>query len=268
MRPRPLLALALFAATAFCQTEAPKSGKAAPEAKTQEELDAYVAATGVKDMAEAETAAQEFAKKFPDSDLRASAYAGLMQRYQQADKTAKVIEMGRATLALDKDHLFALVLTANALAESTSETATDRETKFTEASGYAENAIKTMDANFVAGEMAPEQVAKIKAVLLATAHSALGLIAKKREDWAQSEAHYKESIAANLEVSNPATWMYLAIAQDHQKKYNDALDSINKSIAAADAQNNSAIAAAARTYKQRLTQLAVPTSKKKTTRKK
>lgn len=268
MRPKLLLALALFAATAFCQTEPPKSGKAAPEAKTQEESDAFVAATAVKDMAAAETAVQDFAKKYPESDLRASAYASLMQRYLQMDKPANVIEMGRATLALDKDHLFALVLTANALAESTSETAADREAKFTEASGYAESAIKTMDANFVAGDMSAELVTKIKAALLATAHGALGLIAKKREDWAQSEAHYQESIAANPEASNPATWMYLAIAQDHQKKYNDALNSINKSIAAADAQNNSAIAAAARTYRQRLVQLAVPTAKRKTTKKK
>jgi len=57
--------------------------------------------------------------------------------------------------------------------------------------------------------------------------------------------------------------MRLAIAQDHLSKFNDALDTINRAIAAADAQNNAIVAAAARKHKQRLVQLSTAAPAKK-----
>src|SRR5271169_4322536 len=70
------------AAPAAGQAAAPQ-GKRPPAAKTQPEFDGYKAAVAQTDPAALEKAADDFAAKFPDSELRAPLYTAAMQRYQQ-----------------------------------------------------------------------------------------------------------------------------------------------------------------------------------------
>ena len=242
------------------QTKAPK---AAPEAKTQEELDAFMAATAVKDLTAAEAAADDFASKFPDSTLRAGVYSNLMQQYQKLEKPEKAILMGRKVLSLDPENPLALVVTATSLVENTHETTPDREQRLNEAAKNADTAVKTMDDNLIVAQLTPEQATAMKTALLTAAHYASGLVAYKQEKWDAAELHFKAAVAANPSQPDPRTFMYLAIAQDRLKKYNEALDSINKAIASADTQKNTAVANAARDYKKRLVQLAAQTAPKK-----
>ncbi len=75
-------------------------GKRPPEAKTQPEYEAYKAASAQTDPAALEKAADDFAAKFPDSELRALVYTAAMQRYQQANNADKMIDMGKKILAM------------------------------------------------------------------------------------------------------------------------------------------------------------------------
>ncbi len=58
-------------------------GKRPPQAKTQPEFEAYKAAIALTDAAAAEKAADDFAAKFPDSELRVVLYKLAMQKYQR-----------------------------------------------------------------------------------------------------------------------------------------------------------------------------------------
>src|SRR5205085_313253 len=64
-----------------------------PQAKSQEELDAYVAAVTKPDLASAEEAFKTFTMQYPDSDLRAQGYSQLMQKAQQTYNVEKNIEL-------------------------------------------------------------------------------------------------------------------------------------------------------------------------------
>ncbi len=59
------------------QAAAP-AGKRKPQAKTQPEFDAWKAASALTDPAAQEKAADDFATKFPDSELRQLLYASTM----------------------------------------------------------------------------------------------------------------------------------------------------------------------------------------------
>src|SRR5688572_27990293 len=85
-------------------------GRSAPMAKSQEELEAFVAATGQSDLTVAESALAEFTSKFPESELKASAYAQVMQRYQQNGNAEKTLALGRVALSFDPEHTVALVV--------------------------------------------------------------------------------------------------------------------------------------------------------------
>ena len=63
------------------QAAAPQ-GKRPPAAKTQPEFEAYKAAMVLTDPAALEKAADDFAAKFPDSELRVPLYTVAMGRYQ------------------------------------------------------------------------------------------------------------------------------------------------------------------------------------------
>ncbi len=79
-------------------------GKRPPQAKTQPEFDAYKAATAnTSDPAALEKAADDFAAKFPDSELRPILYRTAMHSYQAANNADKMLEMGRKVLKFDPD---------------------------------------------------------------------------------------------------------------------------------------------------------------------
>src|SRR5579859_3078609 len=92
------------------QAAATPPGKRPPAAKTQPEFEAYKAAVGQTDPAALEKAADDFAAKFPDSELRAPVYTVAMGRYQ--GNPDKMMEVGKKTLAIDADDPAALVGTA------------------------------------------------------------------------------------------------------------------------------------------------------------
>ncbi|MGH9601046.1 MAG: hypothetical protein ACRD24_01545, partial [Terriglobales bacterium] len=82
------------AATAPAQPQGPRP----PQAKTQAELNEYVAIIQNADLAAAETAADGFATKFPDSELTGHLYTALQRKYQGVNDSDKTVELGRKAL--------------------------------------------------------------------------------------------------------------------------------------------------------------------------
>src|SRR6266581_3690766 len=111
-RAAMIVVVLALAAGAFAQQPAPKDqtpaqpaapaqGKRPPQAKTQPEFEAYKTAAANQDPAALSKAADEFATKFPDSELRLILYKTAMRGYQQANDGDNMMEMGRKVLKID-----------------------------------------------------------------------------------------------------------------------------------------------------------------------
>ena len=85
----------------------------------------------VTDPVAALTAADAFASKFPQSELRYALYSQLLQKFYAADNRDKVIETGKKLLAIEPVDAMALIMVATATAESTHDTDLDAEEKYT-----------------------------------------------------------------------------------------------------------------------------------------
>src|SRR5438309_6657597 len=121
-------------------------GKRPPQAKTQPEFDAYKAAmANTSDPAALEKAADDFAAKFPDSELRPILYRTAMHSYQTANNADKMLEMGRKVLKFDPDDPEALVGAAQVLAERTRDTDLDKDQRLDEATKLAQHSLATVD---------------------------------------------------------------------------------------------------------------------------
>src|SRR5271169_6898748 len=128
-------------------TPAPPQGKRPPKAKTDPELAAYKAAAANTDPAALEKAADDFATKFPDSEIRVLLYQNAMRLYQGANNAEKVDAMGRKVLNLDGDNPEALVAVAGVIAERTRDSDIDKDQRFAEGTSMAKKAIETVDTD-------------------------------------------------------------------------------------------------------------------------
>jgi tetratricopeptide (TPR) repeat protein len=234
-------ALVLLSLCGFCvalqqpvggsSKSAQPAGKHVPQANTHPEFNDYNAAYATAGGAASEKAADEFAAKYPASELKAYLYAKAMHEYQNENNPAKMLSVGEKVLQLDPDNSIALVLTSTVLADSLNDADTDRQAKIARARKNATHALETVDSGFVPPANAtPEQVTAYKSTLQSMAHSALGIVALKTGDDATAENELKLSTSLNVSQPDPYLWYHLALAQDHQKKYPEALVSINHAL--------------------------------------
>jgi tetratricopeptide (TPR) repeat protein len=207
------------------------SGKHVPQAKTKPEFNDYNTAYAVAGGAASEKAADDFAAKYPDSELKAFLYSKAMHEYQTENNQAKIVATGTKVLQSDPDNPIALVLTATVMADTLADSDVDREKKVAVIKKNSDHALQTINSDFALGtNVSPEQLAAYKKTLQSMAHSALGIVALKSGDDAGAEKELKAAADANPSQPDPYVWYHLALAQDHQKKYPEALVSVNQAV--------------------------------------
>jgi tetratricopeptide (TPR) repeat protein len=233
--------------------EAKPAGKRPPQAKTQPEFDAYKAAVALTDPAAQEKAANDFATKFPDSELRPVLYKAVMHSYQQANNADKMMEMAQKILTYDADDPEALLGVAQVLAERTHDTDLDRDQRLAEAKKDAQRALVTVDTDIPTSGFPPERLEAYKAFLRSDAYAILGTIDFNAKSWADAEGNLRKSIDAYPQQVDPVAVFRLSVALDMQNKYPEALKYANQAVDLT--KEGTGAGDAARKEKDRLTQL-------------
>ena len=200
-----------------------------PQAKSKEEFDAYNQAASKTDPAQLEAAADEFAQKFPNSELKELLYVRAMSLYQQQNNSGKVISSGRKAIALNPNNPVPLVAVASALVMDTRESDLDRDARYADAAKDAQAALDNIDSGLeIPPGLPPAQLEAAKANLRSIAYDTLGVIAMNKKDYPTAEQNFQK--AADLMKDQPDAVVYirLSVVQDNEKKYSEALDSANK----------------------------------------
>jgi tetratricopeptide (TPR) repeat protein len=232
-------------------TQAP--GKRPPQAKTQPEMDAYKAIIATNDPAAQEKAANDFAAKYPDSELRPLVYRAAMRSYQQANNGEKMLEMGQKALSYDPDDPEALVAVAQVLAERTRDTDLDRDQKLAEARKDAQRALVTVDTDVPTAGYPPEQLQSFKSFLRSDAYDVLGTLDFNAKAWQDAEANLRKSIDAYPQQVDPVAVLRLSLTLDQENRYPEALKYADQAVSLT--KEGTVSGDAARKEKDRLTQL-------------
>jgi tetratricopeptide (TPR) repeat protein len=243
-RAAVILAILSFAVSAGAQSSGqpaqqnpPAAGQAAatakrpPQAKTQPEFDAWKAASASEDPAALEKASDDFATKFPDSELRILLYKNAMRLYQNANNAEKTDAMGRKVLSFDGDDPEALAIVAEVIAERTRDTDIDKDQRFAEGTSMAQKATQTVDTDVAVPAGTPqEKIDAYKSFLRSSAYSSLGTIEFKKENFPAAQEYFQKSIDAFPSSPEPAVVLRLALALDKQGKYPEALKVANRAV--------------------------------------
>jgi tetratricopeptide (TPR) repeat protein len=247
------------AAPAAGQAAAP-AGKRPPKVNSQDEFTAYKAAAALTDATALEKAADDFAAKYPDSELRPLLYRTTMQRYQLANNGDRMLEMAKKVLAIDPDDPEALVGVAQVLAERTRDTDLDRDQRLAESKKDAERALVTVDTDIPTSGYPPEQLASYKGFLRSEAYAVLGKLSSDAKNWPEAEANLRKSIDAFPQQVDPIAVLRLAVALDMQNKVPEALKYADQAVDLTKDRPDSGAGKAARDEKDRLTKLNVGTA--------
>jgi tetratricopeptide (TPR) repeat protein len=230
------------------------TGKRPPQAKTQPEFDAYKVVAANTDAAALEKATDDFATKFPDSELRALLYKAVMRTYQSANNGEKTEAMGRKVLSMDGDDPEALVIVAEVIAERTRDSDLDKDQRYDEAMKMAQKATQTVETDVSFNQGTPqEKIDAYKQLLRSNAYSVMGTIDFKKDNFAAAQENLQKSIDAYPSQPDPVVVLRLALSLDKQSKYPDALKVANRAVELT--QDNSQIGTLARRERDRLQQL-------------
>ena len=208
------------------------SGRPPIQAKSQAEYQAYQTAVANAQNPDAmEKAADDFAGKFPDSDLRVLLYRAAMHSYQSAGNSSKMMDMGLKVLAIDRDDPEALIGVAEVQEEHTTPTDLDRDERMTQALNSAQHALETIETDLaVPAGSPPEKVEAYKKYLRATALTIVGTIQYKREQYPDAEANLRKALEADSSNPDAVVVLRLALALDQEKKYPEALQRANRAV--------------------------------------
>jgi tetratricopeptide (TPR) repeat protein len=260
-----ILALATFvsaqtqtppAPPAGAATTPPPQGKRPPQAKTQAEFDAYKVAAANTDGPGLEKAADDFATKFPDSELRILLYRNAMHIYQSANQSDKMMDMGRKVLKIDPDDPEALVGVAQVLAERTRDTDLDKDQRLDEGTKLAQHALETVETDITVPPGTPQdKIDAYKGFLRSNAFYVLGTIQYTRGKFADAEGDFRKSMDAFPSQLDPLAVLRLALSLDKQEKYSEALKYANQAVQMTDANQGTALATLSRNERDRLVQL-------------
>ncbi len=198
------------------------------QAKSQDEMKAYQVAVTKTDPAQMEAAANAFAAKYPNSDLKAALYIRAMNAYGQANNSDKVIEMGRKAIAADPSNPVPLVQVGSALVEGTRETDMDRDQRLAEAAKDAQGAIDNINGLLAPPEAPADRVAAVKAQIITMAYDTLGMVDLTKKDYTGAEQQLQKAVAASKAQPEAVVFLRLSVAQDQLKQYPQALDSATK----------------------------------------
>ena len=216
-------------ATPGAQQPSAPTGKHLPVAKTPEEYKAYQDAEAKPDAPSAEQAADAFAQKFPDSELRGALYQRVMLQYQQANNSEKVVEVGRKTVNAEPDNAIALAIVASVLSVKTHDTDLDRDERLAEAKKDAQKAIELANAGqAVPAGTPPEQAAMYKDTILSTAYSALGSVDFANKNYASAEQNLRKAVEPSHAQPDAINFYELALTLQRENKNQDALDATTK----------------------------------------
>jgi len=208
------------------------AAKRLPQAKTQPEFAAYQAAmTKANDPAGLEAAANDFATKYPDSELRILLFKEDMAAYRSANNGEKMMEMGRKVLAIDPDSPEALIGVGEILVERTHDTDLDKAQRWAEAEKLLQHALETIDTDIVVPPNTPQdKVDAFKSDLRSSAYSILGTLASNQEKYPDAENYYHKSIDAFPSQPDPVVVLRLALVLDKQGRYGDALKEADRAV--------------------------------------
>jgi len=173
--------------------------------------------------------AEEFERRFPNSQLLSYVYAQVARAYGEKGDLDRLVEYGEKSLKLDPDNLFSIVMVAVAVSQPrmlriAPSVAAQR---LATAENYAHQALQLLESLPKRANETDEQLEKRKSALAADAHTALALVHMHRDELSKAIEELRTAISLS-EGSNPQLYFRLGEAYADNGKKAEAIEAFTK----------------------------------------
>jgi tetratricopeptide (TPR) repeat protein len=172
---------------------------------------------------------EEFAGRFPDSQLLSYVYYQAAKAYQQKGDLNRLVEYAEKSLKLDPNNilsmlLLAIVLPQPRMLQAGPEVASQR---LSAADSYANRALKVIAALPKSDTETEEQFQNRKASLASDAHTALAMVCMNRDDTGKAIEEFNTAISLAVKP-NPQLYFRLGEVYANVGKKAEAIEAFSK----------------------------------------
>jgi tetratricopeptide (TPR) repeat protein len=209
----------------------PAAAPAAPKADPEEEA-AYKAFSDAKptDADKRIQLGEQYVQKYPSGKYAESVYQGLTTAEYDKQDLPKMYADSDKALALNPDDVTVLVLVGWVIPHNFDPNDLAAESRLDKGEKYEKHALEILAALPKPANMTDEQFAKVKAQGEAQAHSGLGLIYFRRQDYEQSIAELKKS-TVDPANQDPTDYYVMGVELTRLKRFSESADAFQKCAA-------------------------------------
>lgn len=170
---------------------------------------------------------EQFLQKYPSSRFSQSVYSKMVAAYYDKQDMNKMYAAADKDLAMNPKDVQVLVLVGWVIPHFYDPNDMDADRRLDKAEGYEKSALAELDTMAKPEASTDEQFKKAKALAQSQAHSALGLIYFRRQDFANAVTEMQKSIQGQASPDSVDLFV-MGVSQFQLKKYTDAADSFHK----------------------------------------
>jgi tetratricopeptide (TPR) repeat protein len=197
-----------------------------------DEKDAQAPNSGDADRAKQIDLGEAFLTKYPSSKYDLRVYSQLVQDYYHKNDLEKMYGSADKALALDPDDVAVLVLVGWVIPHSTSANTPEGSQRLDKAEQYEKHALSVLPMLPKPADLDDQAFSKVKIQAQSEAHSALGLIYFRRNDFPNSIAELQQGTSTAM---SPDPTDYYVMGRELQalKRSSEAVDAYQKCSAIA-----------------------------------
>ena len=201
----------------------------APQARTQEEFDAYLDILASAGDRQRVVEAREFLTTYPESALQGRAAVYQMEAHRALDDFEGVLASGERVLKLLPENLRALLTLATAIPNAVRDATQDR-ALLERAERYATRALTVMEGKQIPRSIRLADWKRFRAGMAAEAHESLGHIAVKRGRIEHAVAEFELAVRLNPDPEG-RQWFRLGAAYAGAGRASEAASALRRAVA-------------------------------------
>lgn len=175
---------------------------------------------------------EEFVQKYPQSRYLSPIYSTLTQAYLQTNNIPKMQEVGEKEIALNPNDVQVLASLGQTIPRAMNSSTPNIPQQLDKAEKYSKSAIELTPTIPKPANLTDEQFTSAKSVVLAMAHSGLGLVCWRRGKFAEAIPEFEQAVKIDPHPEeDPVNFYVLGIVNEKTSHWDDAVAAFTKCAA-------------------------------------
>jgi len=184
----------------------------------------------MSDVPKKDQAGEDFLTKYPQSRYRSEIYIWLVRGYLASGQVDKMEAVGDKEFALNPNDAQTLAIVGSTLPRVMNASTPDPQKRLDKAEEYCKKALELLPTLPKPAEMTEDTFLKAKDQTSAVAYSGLGLVAFRRQRYAEAIPNFEQAVKLDP-VPDPVNFYLLGVSNQKTSHFDDAVTAFTKCAA-------------------------------------